>query len=109
MDLDKIKDNYILDIKEREYQEKMFGRFEDDKSLNTASFLIFLKDYINRALEAYTRKWTSEKPEHIITCKEFELHGVGPFKTYDELIKIRALAGVPLELNATIDVKKWRK
>jgi len=109
--MSQIKEANIAKIyfKERDYENEVFGDYTDDKSLSFPSFLLFLKTYIDKAMEAYTGKWERELPPWLLSCKEFENHGVAPTKAYEEVIKIMALAGAALETYTTIDAEKWRE
>jgi len=95
--------------KERDYERHVFGEYSQDKSLNFASFLIFLEQYIKKAKKAYCGKWDDELPPWLKMCDEFENHGVAPTKAYEEIIKVMALAGAALETYAVIDSSKWRE
>jgi len=97
-----------LYIKERNYQEEVFGVYENDKSLNLASFLEFLRTYIDRATKSYTEEWTAQLPDWLLNSKEAEKRRTAPVATYDALIKVMTLAGAALETYAEIDVSKWR-
>jgi len=94
--------------KERRYQEKLFGNYEKDKSLNLASFLEFLRTYLDRANNSYTKKWIRELPPWLKSCRESETQNLAPADTYDSLIIIMTLAGAALESFAEIDVSQWR-
>ena len=94
--------------KERRYQKKLFGNYEEDRSLNLASFLEFLRTYVDRANKSYTEKWVKELPPWLKSCKESEIQKVAPVETYDALIIIMTLAGAALESFAEIDVTQWR-
>lgn len=109
--MNKVKEIDIMKLyfKEREYEIKIFGEYENDKSLSFPSFLLFLKTYIDKAIEAYTGKWERSLPPWLITCKEFENHGVAPIKAYEEVIKIMALSGAALETYTQIDANRWRE
>ena len=89
--------------KERDYERHVFGEYSQDKSLNFASFLIFLEHYIKKAKKAYTGKWDHNLPPWLVSCSEFNNHGVAPTKAYEEIIKVMALAGAALESSADID------
>jgi len=95
--------------KEREYQIKVFGDYKNNPSFNLASFLIFLDEYIDKAKKNYLSKWTDNPPDFILATKEIKEQGSCPADTYEELIKIFALAGAALESYAAIDVSKWRE
>ena len=103
--------NNVLDlyIKEREYEERIFGSYEKNQSLNLASFILFLENYISRARKSYTEKWTSELPEWILSSKENILNGSTPVETYECLVKIMALAGAALESFIEINPENWRE
>jgi hypothetical protein len=105
MTRDEVLDLYV---KERQYEEKVFGRYSDVKSLNVASFLEFLKRYINEAEKAYADAWTPSLPDWLETCSELELNGSAPVKVYEALIKIMALSGAALETYCIIDPTLWR-
>jgi len=94
--------------KERRYQEKRFGNYEEDKGLNLASFLGFLRTYLDRANKSYTEKWTKELPSWLKSCREADIQNSAPVETYDALIIIMTLAGAALESFAEIDVSQWR-
>jgi len=94
--------------KEREYEHSVFGNYADDKSLSFPSFLLFLEQYIEKAKKAYTEKWETELPPWLLSCAEFENHGVAPVKAYEEIIKVLALAGAALETYALLDPSEWR-
>jgi hypothetical protein len=98
-----------LYFKERDYEIKVFGEYSDDKSLSFPSFLLFLKRYVDKAIEEYTGKWERELPPWLNSCIEFDNHGVAPVKAYEDVIKIMALAGAALETYAQINAEKWRE
>ena len=98
-----------LYVKEREYEESVFGNYVENRSLNLASFLTFLEIYVNKAKKTYTNKWSADKPEWLISCIEEEIQGTSPVQTYEILIKIMALAGAALESYVEIDIDEWRK
>jgi len=102
-------DVYRLYSKERQYQKKVFGNYEMNPTLNLGSFLVFLQDYVNRAVRSYTQKWSRELPEWLVDCREHEQQGTAPIKAYEELVEIHALSGAALEAFATINPDKWRK
>jgi hypothetical protein len=105
----KISDVMELYRKEREYETCIFGDYKNVESLNFASFLIFLKEYCDKALTAYSGKWNSNLPPWLKNSKEFEVIGTAPVKAYEEVIKIMALAGAILETYTDIDPEKWRE
>lgn len=94
--------------KERRYQEKLFGNYEEDKSLNLASFLEFLRAYLDKANKSYTKRWVKDLPSWLKSCRESETQNLAPAETYDALIVIMTLAGAALESFAEIDVSQWR-
>ena len=95
--------------KEREYQEKCFGEYKDNPSLNVGSFLIFMENYLNRAKLSYMTNWTPKPNSWLITSTELIKQGSCPEETYEEIIKIFAFAGACLESYCKIDLEKWRK
>lgn len=94
--------------KEREYEQYVFGDYGEIESLNLASFLNFLETYIRKARQAYSGRWENKLPPWLLSCKEFSQGGAAPVKTYEELIKVMALAGAALETYAVIDPYEWR-
>ena len=98
-----------LYIKERDYETIVFGDYNNNQSLNIASFLAFLEQYLNRAKKSYCNKWISKLPAWLVNCKEKQDQDTAPVATYEELIKIMALAGAALESYAQIDVDEWRQ
>jgi len=106
MEIEKLIELYQ---KERYYETCVFGEYGSLKPLNFASFLIFLKEYIDRALKAYAGKWDTELPPWLLNCYEYEQDGSAPVKAIEEVIKIMALAGASLETYTSIDPEKWRE
>lgn len=106
---EQVKNIMSLYVKERKYQEMLFGKYEDDKSLSFPSFLIFLKNYVDKALQAYSGKWERDLPPWLLNCLEYKNNNVAPVKAYEEVVKIIALAGAALETFSQIDVDKWRE
>ena len=94
--------------KERSYQRDAFGEYQNNPSLNLASFLEFLDDYVKRAKEEYVTKWTPSLPPWLKNCKEQQLQGSAPVRTYEHLVKIMTLAGAALEAYADINIEEWR-
>lgn len=94
---------------ERYYQEKAFGDYRDNDSLNLASFIVFLETYLKRAKESYAENWSSTLPPWLGACTEHDQQGTAPVKTYEYLIKIMALAGAALETYAIVEPEEWRK
>ena len=101
----------IIDLyrKEREYQKQIFGDYSKSSSLNLASFLTFIEEYIQKAKKNYVGKWSKDLPPWLISCKEHYNQGSAPVDTYAELIKVFALTGAAIEVFANIDVNEWRK
>jgi len=95
--------------KEREYQRSAFGEYKTNPSLNLGSFLLFLDNYLNKAKKYYVSKWTDDLPPWLLASKEQLQQGSCPADSYEELIKIFALAGAALESYSAIDVSKWRQ
>ncbi len=103
-----------LFLKERDYEKAVFGDYKDLAELSFPSFLIFLKQYIDKAMQAYTEKWDTELPPWLQGCREIgdckgTSNGSAPVKAYEEVIKIMALAGAALETYTEIDASKWRE
>jgi hypothetical protein len=94
--------------KEREYQKCCFGEYEHLNSLNFASFLIFIDEYLQKAKKAYCGPWKKDNPEWLQACKEMS-EGSGPFDAYAELIKVFALSGAALETFSVLRPDKWRE
>lgn len=105
----KIEDVIEVYKKERYYETCVFGNYEQIQALNFASFLLFLKEYIDKALKAYTGKWDTELPPWLLTTAEYEQDGSAPVKAYEEVVKIMALSGAALETYTSIDPEKWRE
>lgn len=95
--------------KEREYQKTVFGEYKNNPSLNLGSFLLFLDNYLNKAKKYYASKWTSDPPSWLTNSREAIIQKTCPAASYEELIKIMALAGAALESYTTIDIDKWRE
>jgi len=104
-----IAELFALYQKERDYEKCIFGDYSKVEALSFPSFLIFLREYCDRALNAYAGKWENELPEWMVTCMEYEQDGSAPVKAYEEVIKIMALSGAALETYAKIDPDKWRQ
>ena len=94
--------------KEREYQKCCFGEYSEIKSLNLASFIIFIEKYIERTKESYSGKWDTHSPEWFINSNEMG-GGSAPVTAYEELIKVFVLTGAALETFLDVDVDEWRK
>jgi len=108
--MDSKKEFNVIDlyIKERKYERSVFGDYRNTKSLSFPSFLVFLKQYVDKAYEAYADVWTNDLPPWLLNCEEFENNGIAPVKAYEEVIKIMALAGAALESYTEIDAEMWR-
>ena len=104
-----INQKVILEVyrKERDYQRECFGEYSEIKSLNFASFINFIKTYIEKAETAYSEKWDQNLPPWLVNCKEIE-EGSAPVQAYEELIKVMALAGAALETYTNINFNEWR-
>ena len=110
MDRDeKIKKINDLYFKERNYQLCAFGEYENIRSLNLASFLLLIEEYLQKAKKSYTGPWTKELPPWLAGCDEYHLDDSAPVETYEELIKVFTLAGAALETYANINLKEWRE
>ncbi len=95
--------------KERDYQKRVFGDPSKAPCLNVSSFLLFLQNYIEKANKDYVDKWESKKPKWFKDSAEYTLQGSAPIKTYEQLVKIMALAGAALEAFAELDPDFWRE
>jgi hypothetical protein len=93
--------------KERDYQRSCFGEYTNIKSLNFASFLNFIRTYLNKAEKSYSEKWDQDLPSWLENCKEME-EGTAPVEAYEELIKVMALAGAALETFTESNPTEWR-
>jgi len=110
----RLNDVIQIYLKEREYEKEVFGDYKDLPELSFPSFLIFLKQYIDKALEAYTGKWDNELPPWLEGCREMgdcekPQMGSAPVKAYEEVIKIMALSGAALETFTDLNASKWRE
>jgi hypothetical protein len=94
--------------KERDYQLCAHGDYTQVDSLNLGSFLILIEHYLKKAKELYSGPWTGDLPDWINTCREYEQESHCPAESYEELIKVFALAGAALETYVDIDPEKWR-
>lgn len=95
--------------KEREYESCCFGEYSDIKALNPASFIIFIRIYLEKAEKAYSGPWAKDTPEWLRTCYELERDGeTAPVEAYANMIKVMALAGAFLETYADIIPEEWR-
>ncbi len=93
---------------EREYQRCCFGEYSDLKSLNFASFLLFIEKYLQKAKSGYAGKWDNNLPPWLFTSEEMK-EGSSPVEAYEQLVKVFTLAGAALETFADINPKDWRK
>jgi hypothetical protein len=93
-------------VKEREYQNKVFGK---NPSFNVASFLQFVEIYLEKAKRSYVENWSRDLPDWLLTCKEWDEQNSAPVDTYAYLVKVMALAGAALELCSDINPEDWRK
>ena len=110
MDRDeKIKKMNDLYSKERAYKLCAFGEYENIRSLNLASFLLLIEEYLQKAKKSYTGPWTRKLPTWLKACDEYHLDDSAPVETYEELIKVFTLAGAALETYANIDLSEWRE
>lgn len=103
-----ITDLFNLYKREREYQNCCFGEYRRVESLNLASFLLFIRQYLDKTEAGYTGKWEQELPSWLTLSKEMR-EGSCPVKAYEELIKVFVLAGAALETYADVDPNEWRK
>ena len=108
----RLNDVIQIYLKEREYERLTFGEYKNLTELSFPSFLIFLKQYIDKAIQAYTEKWDTELPPWLKSCNErneLTPTAAAPVKAYEEVIKIMALAGAALETYTDLDASKWRE
>ena len=103
-----IKKLFHLYQKERDYQKCCFGEYSDIDSLNFASFLLFIEQYLTKAKEGYSGKWGPQLPSWLKSSAEMK-SGSSPVTAYEELVKVFVLAGAALETYADIDPEEWRK
>lgn len=94
--------------KERAFQKRAFGNYKDVGALNIASFLVIIEEYVNKAKKAYAGKWSKDLPPWLTNCAEQEIEGTAPVKSYEELVKIMALAGAALETYGNYEPDQWR-
>ena len=99
---------FRLYLKERDYQQKIFGSYKDNSKFNIASFLQFIEHYLDKCKESYVDIWTDELPLWLESCKESS-SGTSPAKTYEQLIKLFVLAGAALESYCNVNTDEWRK
>lgn len=98
-----------LYLKERDYEKEIFGDYEKNPCFNVATFLNFLDQYIAKAKKSYANEWIDKRPPWLLSCNEHKHQACAPVKTYEELIKIFALAGAALEAFTEIDHTMWRE
>ena len=56
----RLNDVIQIYLKEREYERSVFGDYQNLPELSFPSFLIFLREYVDKAISAYTGKWDKE-------------------------------------------------
>jgi len=106
MDIETVMELYK---KEREYQKKCFGEYSKIPSLNFASFLNFIRTYLEKAEKEYSDVWDRNLPPWLLDCEEKQNYtDTAPVQAYAELIKVMALAGAALETYTNINPKEWR-
>ena len=110
----RLNDVIQIYLKEREYERSVFGDYQNLPELSFPSFLIFLREYVDKAISAYTGKWDKELPPWLEGCIEMKQQEgrsekSAPVKAYEEVIKIMALAGAALETYTNLDASKWRE
>lgn len=94
--------------KEREYQREAFGDYKLNSTLNIASFLTFIEEYLEKAKKAYVYDWTPNKPPWFEQSKESAVMSSSPIRTYEHLIKVFALTGAALEIFLEMNPEDWR-
>jgi len=102
-----LRELFDLYQREREYQRCCFGEYSDVKSLNFASFLLFIEEYLQKAKKGYSGKWETQLPEWLLGSQEMK-EGSAPVEAYEQLVKVFALAGAALETFADINPTEWR-
>jgi len=95
--------------KERSYQDRVFGEANKSVTLNVASFMLFIEQYLKKAEQEYVEKWEAKKPKWFKNSPEYVIQGSAPIRTYEYLVKVMALAGAALETFAEIDPEHWRE
>jgi len=108
----RLNDVIQIYLKERDYEKSAFGDYKNLSELSFPSFLIFLKQYVDKAIQAYTEKWDTELPPWLESCSERNSStpkAAAPVKAYEEVIKIMALAGAALETYTELNASKWRE
>jgi len=99
---------FTLYQKEREYQKRVFGNYENIEVLNLSSFLLFHREYLRKAEHAYVQRWNTDLPPWLANCREFEIQGAAPVNVYKEIIKNFTLHGAVLEAFTEINPSMWR-
>ena len=94
--------------REREYQRSCFGEYSNIKSLNFASFILFIEEYIQKVKKGYSGKWDETLPQWLLSSNEMK-EGSAPVEAYEQLVKVFALAGAALETFADINPVDWRE
>ena len=102
-----LQELFSLYMKERSYQEAVFGSYSKNTALNLASFLQFIEETTDKAKKGYVGAWAKNLPPWLLDCEEYK-QGTAPVATYEYLIKVFVLAGAALESYANVDVEKWR-
>ena len=93
--------------KERQYQRECFGEYKKIPTLNLASFILFIEEYLKKSKEGYNGQWSKDLPQWLESCKE-AAHGHAPILTYEYLIKVFTLAGAALEAYCELNPEYWR-
>lgn len=99
-----------LFIKERDYELGIFGDYQNNPALNLASFITFLKIYLDKVEKSYAGVWSTkdEFPDWLKDTAESKVGQSAPVKAYENLIKLMALAGAALEAYVEVDIDLWR-
>jgi len=97
--------------KERDYETCVFGDYKNNPDLNLASFITFLRVYLDKVEKAYAGVWSPKEkfPCWLKNTIESERGGTSPVAAYENLIKLMALTGAALEAYSNIDVSLWRR
>jgi len=98
-----------LYVKERKYQETVFGDYKNDPDLSLASFLLFIEEYVLKAKRKFVQKWDKDLPIWMSGCKESTGGKAAPVGAYEDLIKVFALTGAALEAYLDVEPERWRE
>ena len=76
-----------LFIKERDYELGIFGDYQNNPALNLASFITFLKIYLDKVEKSYAGVWSTkdEFPDWLKDTAESKVGQSAPVKAYVEV------------------------